>query len=65
MALISRTLCWVGFVLKAFDVADGAADFYDDDVICVAYGLDRLFYLVGDVRDHLDGVSEVIAPPLL
>ena len=50
----------------AFDVANGAADFDDDDLsparlrVLAHPGLD----LVGDVRDGLDRAAQVIAPPL-
>ena len=53
------------------DVAHGAADFGDDDVRAVAVGVrlghrpDAPLDLVGDVRDHLDGVAEVLAASLL
>ena len=49
----------------AFDVADGAADFGDDDVDVVGgdFG-DGGLYLVGDVRDDLDGGAEVLAAAL-
>jgi len=51
---------------QRLDVADGPADLRDDDVDVVAglvahASLDR----VGDVRDHLDGVAEVLAAALL
>ena len=48
------------------DVADGAADLDDDDVDAVAAeAADPLFDLVGDVRNDLHGLSEIVAPPLL
>ena len=53
------------------DIADGAADFGDDDVGPVAVGVrlghrqDAALDLVGDVRDDLDGVAEVFAAALL
>ena len=53
------------------DVADGAADLGDHHVGPVAVGVglghrqDAALDLVGDVRDHLDGVAEVFAAALL
>ena len=53
------------------DVALGATDFGDDDVRPVPVGVglghrhDAPFDLVGDVRDHLDGVAEVFTAPFL
>ena len=45
---------------QRFDVADRAADLGDDDVhVGTGQGADRLFDLVGDVRDHLDRLAEV------
>ena len=56
---------------QRLDVADGAADLGDDDVRPgAAGGQVRLgahpgLDLVGDVRDHLDRVAEVLPAPLL
>jgi hypothetical protein len=56
---------------QALDVADGAADLGDGDVgsgLAVARrgaGADRHLDLVGDVRDHLHGLAEVVAAALL
>ncbi len=51
---------------QRLDVADGAADLGDDDVdVVAAHGQDAVLDLVGDVRDHLDGVAEVVAAALL
>ena len=53
------------------DVADGAPDLGDDHIgnVAVLVGAghrhDPVLDLVGDVRDHLDGVAEVLAAPLL
>ena len=49
------------------DVADGAADLGDHDVdgLVGGEGADPLLDLVGDVRDHLHGVAEVVAAALL
>ena len=47
------------------DVADGAADLGDHDVdVVVGDSLDAPLDLVGDVRDHLDGLAEVVAAAL-
>ena len=53
---------------QRLDVADRAADLGDDDVDPVralAAGHDPRLDLVGDVRDDLHGVAEVLAAPLL
>ncbi len=51
---------------QALDVADGAADLGDDHVHVVGGQLaDGGLDLVGDVRDDLDGVAEVVAAALL
>ena len=48
------------------DVADRAADLHDDDVHPgLAQLVDVVLDLVGDVGDHLDGLAQVVAPPLL
>ncbi len=50
---------------QALDVAGRAADLGDQDVDVLAAGVDPLLDLVGDVRDHLDGLAEVDPAPLL
>ena len=55
----------------ALDVADGPAELDDARVglltLAIAgdvrHALDPLLYLVGDVRNHLHGLPEIIAPP--
>ena len=48
------------------DVADRAADLHDDHVdVLGAEGADALLDLVGDVRDDLDGLPQIVAPALL
>src|SRR5436190_1410369 len=51
---------------QRLDVADGAAHLGDDefDVLRVRHQLDAALDLVGDVRDHLDGVAKVVAAAL-
>ena len=49
----------------ALDVADGAADLDEHDIDVLAGGADRVLDLVGDVRNDLDGASEVVAAALL
>ena len=50
-----------------FDIADGAADFGDDDVGPVAISVrlghlqDAGLDLIGDMRDHLHGVAQILA----
>jgi hypothetical protein len=48
---------------QALDVAHGAADLDDDEVVAVGLRLDHLLDLVGDVRNDLHGAAEVVAPP--
>ena len=55
---------------QRLDVADGAADLGDHHVdvagvVRLAHRADPVLDLVGDVRDHLDGVAEVVAAALL
>ena len=51
---------------QRLDVADRAADLGDDHVdVGRAHRPDPVLDLVGDVRDHLDGVAEVVAAALL
>ena len=52
---------------ERFDVADGAADFDDDDIdVAGTSDLARgVLDFVGDVRDDLDGFAEVVAAALL
>ncbi len=50
---------------QALDVADGAANFHQDEVEAGGVADDRLLDRVGDVRDHLDGGAQVIAAALL
>ena len=50
---------------QAFDVAHGAADFHQHHVDIASGGADAVLDFVGDVRDHLDGAAEVVAPPFL
>ncbi|CQA08506.1 Uncharacterised protein [Mycobacteroides abscessus] len=54
-----------------FDVADGAADLGDDDVgplpvfVRLGHRQDAALDLVGDMRNHLHGVTQVLATPFL
>ena len=50
---------------QALDVAGGAADLGDEHVHALAAAVDALLDLVGDVRNHLHGLAEVVAAPLL
>ena len=51
---------------QRLDVTDGAADLGDDDVHVVSgHRADPGLDLVGDVRDHLHGVAEVLPAPFL
>ena len=46
---------------QRFDVAHGAADFDDGEVHVLRHFLHRALDLVGDVRDHLHGLAEIVA----
>ena len=50
---------------QAFDIADGAADFRNDDVgvVVVAYAVHALFDFIGNMRDNLNGMAQIIAAP--
>ena len=50
---------------QALDVADRAADLDEHDVDVAGDGADAVLDLVGDVRNDLDGLPEVVAAPLL
>ena len=49
---------------QAFDVADGAADLAEHEVLAGEVAADELLDGVGDVRDHLDGGAQVVAVAL-
>src|SRR5512135_1570491 len=49
---------------QALDVADGAADLAQHEILANEIGLDELFDGVGYVRDHLDGRAEILAAAL-
>ena len=48
---------------QRFDIADGSADLNDQNIGFVFFGNrpDRCLYFVGNVRDDLDGLAEIIA----
>mmetsp|Transcript_41611 Transcript_41611/g.97732 ORF Transcript_41611/g.97732 Transcript_41611/m.97732 type:complete len:614 (-) Transcript_41611:2309-4150(-) len=50
---------------QGLDVAHGAADLHDGHVDALGTALDVFLDLVGDVRDHLDGLAEVVAAAFL
>jgi hypothetical protein len=50
---------------QALDVADGAADLAQHEVLIAEVGLDPFLDRIGDVRNDLDGGAEIIAAPLL
>ena len=49
---------------QALDVADGAADLAQDEILAVEIGDDELLDRVGDVRNDLDGGAEIVAVAL-
>ncbi len=50
---------------QAFDIADGAADFAQNEIDIVIAFADESLDGIGDVRDHLDGGTEIVAAPFL
>ncbi len=50
---------------QPLDVADGAADLAEHEVDLILADRDEILDLVGDVGNHLDGLAEVVAAPLL
>ena len=50
---------------QALDVADGAADLDQHEIVIVIAVEDEFLDGVGDVRNHLDGRAEIIAATLL
>src|SRR5215472_14223992 len=48
---------------QALDIADGAADLADDEILVIEISLDELLDRVGDVRDDLHGRAEIFAAP--
>ena len=50
---------------QALNVTDGAAHLDQHEIILVGVGDDRFLDGVGDMRNHLDGGTEIIAAPFL
>src|ERR1700687_2629814 len=50
---------------QRLDIADCSSDFDDHDVAFRCEALHRALDLVGDVRDHLDGRTEIFSAALL
>ncbi len=50
---------------QALDIADRAADLDHDEVVALVAVADEVLDRVGDVRNHLDGRTEIVAAPLL
>jgi hypothetical protein len=71
----SLTECCVGFVFaeltdslkirQALDVADGAADLAQYEIVRIVAVADEVLDGVGDMGDHLDGGAEIVAAALL
>ena len=49
---------------QRFDIAHGAADFDDHHVHVRRHLLQRGLDLIGDVRNHLHGLAQIVAAPL-
>ena len=50
---------------QALDVADGAADLHQHEILAAESACDEFLDRVGDVRDHLDGGAQIVAAALL
>ncbi len=61
----SRRICRIASMKrKRFDIAHCAADFDEHDVDSVGYFAEGGFDFIGDVRDYLHRLAEIIAPAL-
>jgi translation initiation factor RLI1 len=47
------------------DIADGAADLAQDEIIILIAFEHEVLDFIGDVRNHLNGGAEIVAAPLL
>ena len=47
------------------DIAHGAADFTQHEIDLILTNGDEILDLVGDVRDHLNSLAEVVSAPFL
>ena len=63
----ARRLSWRAASRKRqrFDVADGAADFDERHVEAFGAAVDEILDFVGDMRNHLHGLAQIFAAPLL
>src|SRR5690349_21604010 len=52
-------------IRQAFDVADRAAHFDEDEVVTVVTVANKILNGVGDMRNDLNGGAEIVATPLL
>src|SRR5262245_65775091 len=50
---------------QALDVADGAADLAQHEIVALVALADEVLDRIGDVENDLDGSAEVVAAPLL
>src|SRR5260370_9240921 len=50
---------------QPFDIADGAADLAQHEVVIVIAVENEILDGIGDMQDHLDGGAEIIAAPFL
>ena len=49
---------------QPFDIADGAADFAQHEINFVIADIQKLFDLVGDMGDDLNGFAQIVTTPL-
>ena len=50
---------------QAFDVTNGAADFTQHEIHFIFTDRDEIFDLIRNMRDHLNGFSQIIATTFL
>ena len=48
---------------QAFNIADGATDFDQHEIIAIGFGLHHFLDLVGNMRNHLHRTAQIIAAP--
>ena len=48
---------------QGLDIADGAADFTEHEINLVLADADEFLDLVGDMRDHLNGLAQIVPTP--
>src|SRR5690606_3319374 len=49
---------------QPLNIADGAADLDEDEILIIKVGGGEILDRVGDMRNDLDGTAEIVAAPL-